>query len=44
MQKLAKTAYDIVKAGIEDFDIFELIGLLEEGIGADRISYMKSIP
>lgn len=39
-QKLAKTAYDIVKAGIEDSDIFELIGLLEEGIGADRISDM----
>ena len=39
-QKLAKTAYDIVKAGIEDPDIFELIGLLEEGIGADRISDM----
>ena len=39
-QKLAKTAYDIVKAGIEDPDIFELIGLLEEGIGADRVSDM----
>jgi len=39
-QKLAKTAYDIVKAGIEDPEIFELIGLLEEGIGADRISDM----
>ncbi|MBA1419861.1 MAG: hypothetical protein FAF03_03120 [Epsilonproteobacteria bacterium] len=38
--KLAKTAYDIVKAGIEDPEIFELIGLLEEGIGADRISDM----
>ena len=39
-QKLANTAYDIVKAGIEDPEIFELIGLLEEGIGADRISDM----
>jgi hypothetical protein len=39
-QQLAKSAFDIVKAGIEDPEIFELVGLLEEGIGADRISDM----
>jgi len=39
-EQLAKSAFDIVKAGIEDPEIFELIGLLEEGIGADRISDM----
>lgn len=38
--KLTKTAAEIVQAGIEDPEIFELIGLLEEGIGADRISDM----
>lgn len=38
--QLAKSAFDIVKAGIEDPEIFELVGLLEEGIGADRISDM----
>jgi len=42
--KLAKmltlSALEIVHAGIEDPEIFELIGLLEEGIGADRISDM----
>lgn len=37
---IAKTALEIVSAGIEDPEIFELIGLLEEGIGADRISDM----
>lgn len=37
---IAKTALEIVQAGIEDPEIFELIGLLEEGIGADRISDM----
>lgn len=37
---IAKTALEIIQAGIEDPEIFELIGLLEEGIGADRISDM----
>ena len=38
--ELAKTAFDIVKAGINDPVIFELVGLFESGIGADRISDM----
>jgi hypothetical protein len=39
---ISQTAYEIVKAGIEDPEIFELVGLLEEGIGADRISDMTA--
>lgn len=39
---ITKTASEIVKAGIEAPEIFELIGLLEEGIGADRISDMTA--
>lgn len=39
-EKLAITASEIVSAGIEDPVIFELVGLLEEGIGPDRISDM----
>ena len=39
-EKLTRTGLEIVQAGIEDPEIFELIGLLEEGIGADRISDM----
>jgi len=38
--QLTKTAYQFVKAGIKNPEIFQLIGLLEEGIGADRISDM----
>jgi len=42
--KLAKaisiTAEQIIAAGIENPTIFELVGLLEEGIGADRVSDM----
>jgi hypothetical protein len=38
--QILKTAKEIVDAGITDPEIFELIGLLEEGIGADRISDM----
>lgn len=38
--QLTKTAFQLVKAGIKDPEIFQLIGLLEEGIGADRISDM----
>lgn len=39
-KQLTQTAYQLVKAGIKDPEIFQLIGLLEEGIGADRISDM----
>ena len=38
--QLTQTAYQLVKAGIKDPEIFQLIGLFEEGIGADRISDM----
>jgi hypothetical protein len=37
---LANTALEIVKAGIADPVIFELVGLIEDNIGADRISDM----
>ncbi len=37
-KQLTETAYQLVKAGIKDPEIFQLVGLLEEGIGADRIS------
>lgn len=43
-QKIAanilETASQIVEAGIEDPIIFELVGLLEKGVGTDRISDM----
>jgi hypothetical protein len=39
---LADTAVQIIKAGIEDPTIFDLVGLIEENIGADRISDMTS--
>lgn len=38
--KLTQTAFELVKAGIKDPEIFQLVGLLEEGIGADRVSDM----
>ncbi|MGE4420585.1 MAG: hypothetical protein AB7D38_12265 [Sulfurimonas sp.] len=38
--QLTQTAFQLVRAGIKDPEIFQLIGLLEEGIGADRISDM----
>jgi hypothetical protein len=42
--KLAKqitdTAFQIVKAGIKDPEIFELVGLFEEDVGSDLISDM----
>lgn len=38
--QLTHTAYQLVKAGIKNPEIFQLIGLFEEGIGADRISDM----
>ncbi len=37
---LAETARDLAEAGLRDPVIFELMGLLQEGIGADRISDM----
>lgn len=37
---LCETASELIKAGIKDPVIFELVGLFEEGIGADRISDM----
>lgn len=41
--KLVDTANQIVKAGINDPEIFELIGIFEEGIGCDRISDMTAV-
>lgn len=38
--KLTETALQIVNAGIDDPVVFELVGLIEEGIGADLISDM----
>ena len=37
---LTKTAWEIIKVGISDPVIFELVGLIEENIGADRVSDM----
>ncbi|MCL4872014.1 MAG: hypothetical protein KJ063_23890 [Anaerolineae bacterium] len=39
---ITDTAVQIVEAGIKDPVIFELVGVLEEGIGADRISDMTA--
>lgn len=39
-KQLTQTAYQLINAGIKDPEIFQLIGLIEEGIGADRISDM----
>lgn len=35
---LTQSSFELVEAGIKDPEIFQLVGLLEEGIGADRIS------
>src|SRR5258708_3695866 len=40
--EILRTARQIIKAGIEDTKIFELMGLLNQGIGADLISDMVS--
>ncbi|MFA5633957.1 MAG: hypothetical protein WCY00_00630 [Candidatus Dojkabacteria bacterium] len=37
-EAIVRRAKEIVDMGIEDPEIFELIGLFEEGIGADRLS------
>ena len=39
-RSILRTAKEIVDAGIDDPEIFELVGILEEGVGADRISDM----
>ncbi len=41
-RKLAATAHEIIEVGITDPEMFEIIGLLEENIGADRISDMTA--
>jgi hypothetical protein len=38
--RLLETATEIIRAGVDDPAFFEWMGLLEEGIGADRISDM----
>jgi hypothetical protein len=38
--RLAEIAREIIDAGVKDIEIFELLGLLQEGIGADWISDM----
>ena len=38
--RLIQTAAEIVALGIRDPEIFELVGLFEEGFGADRLSDM----
>lgn len=39
-EKILTTVSQIVEAGIKDPVIFELVGMFEEGVGADRISDM----
>jgi hypothetical protein len=39
-ERLLGTAKEIVDAGIKEPEIFELVGLFEEGIGSDRVSDM----
>lgn len=39
-RRLTDTATEIIEMGIHDPEIFELIGLFEEGFGADRLSDM----
>jgi hypothetical protein len=39
-RSLLTTAAEIVEAGVKDPDIFELVGLFEENVGADRVSDM----
>jgi len=38
--RLAQTAKEIINAGVEEPTIFDLVGLIEENVGADRISDM----
>ena len=39
-EAIALTAKELVDQGIKNPELFELVGLLEEGVGADRISDM----
>lgn len=39
-KQVINTAYDIVKAGVDDPEFFELIPLFQENVGADRLSDM----
>ncbi len=41
-QEIAETAFEIIKAGIKDPAIFKLVGIFQEGIGADFISDMTA--
>ena len=41
-RQIANTASEIIKLGIEDPELFELLGLIEDGIAADRISDMTT--
>lgn len=41
-ERLIATAKEIIDLGIEDPELFALLGLLEENIGADRISDMTT--
>lgn len=38
--RLAETAREIIGAGVEDPAIFDLVGLIQENVGSDRISDM----
>lgn len=38
--QVISTAYDIVKAGVEDPEFFELLPLFQDNVGADRLSDM----
>lgn len=42
-KRLLSTALDILEMGIDDPEIFELIGLFEEDFGADRLSDMTIV-
>ena len=39
-ERILSTSRDIIEAGYDDPEIFSIVGFLEEGIGADRISDM----
>lgn len=41
-KEVLSTAYDIVKAGIDDPEFFQLMSLFQENVGADRLSDMMA--
>lgn len=41
-QQVLKTAKEIVDLGVDDPDLFQVLGLLEDGVGPDRISDMAT--